>query len=82
MKNDLHFFNNHPANQSVDFRRFCEIALVGLKTHYIGVIATALPQWCTSWSPKLLPPVQAPVVHPRGITYLLADGLFGVQTPT
>ena len=25
--------NRHPANWSVDFRLFCEIALVGLKTH-------------------------------------------------
>ena len=25
--------NSHPANWSVDFRRFCEIALVGLKIH-------------------------------------------------
>ena len=54
--------NSHPVNRSVDFRRFCEIALKGLKTHYLGVVATALPQWCTSWSPKLMPPVQAPGV--------------------
>ena len=31
--------NSHPANWSVDFRRFCEIALVGLKSHKIGVAA-------------------------------------------
>ena len=74
--------NSHPVNRSVDFRRFCEIALMGLKTHYIGVDATALAQWCTSWSPKLMPLVQAPGIHPKGITYLLADGLLEVRTPT
>ena len=73
--------NSHPVNRSVDFCRFCEIALVGLKTHIIGVAATALAQWCTSWSPKLMPLVQTPGVHPRGITYLLAAGLIGVRTP-
>ena len=70
--------NSHPVNRSVDFRQFCEIALVGLKTHKIGVVATALAQWCTSWSPQLTPLVQTPGVHPRGITYLLAGGLYGV----
>ena len=78
----MYLLNSHPANWSVDFRRFCEIALVVVKTHYIDVAATALAQWCTSWSQKLMPLVQAPVVYPRGITYLLADGLFGVRTPT
>ena len=70
--------NSHPVNWYVDFRRFCGIALVGLKTHKIGSAATALAQWCTSWSPKLLPLVQTPGVQPRGITYLLVDGLLGV----
>ena len=73
-------FNSHWANWSVDFRQFCEIALVGLKTHYIGVAATVLPQWCTSWSPKLQPLVGTPGAQPRGITYLSADGLTGVRT--
>ena len=64
----------------MDFRRFCEIALEGLKTHKIGSAATALAQLCTSWSPKLLPLVQTlRGVHARGITYLLADGLLGVR---
>ena len=83
MQKTLNIFiaiNSHPVNWSVDFRRFCEIALAGLKTHYIGSAATALAQWCTSWSPKLLPLVRTPGVHPRGITYLLVDGLLGVQT--
>ena len=40
----------------------------------------ALAQWCTSWSPKLMPMVQTPGVQPRGITYLLADGVLGVRT--
>ena len=38
------YVNSHPANWSVDFRRFCEIALMGLKTHYSGEAATALAQ--------------------------------------
>ena len=54
---------------------------MGLKTHYSGVAATALPHWCTSWSLKMIPLVQTPGVNPRGITYLLADGFFGVRTP-
>ena len=36
--------NSHPANWSVDFRRFCEIAQMGLESHYSGVAATALAQ--------------------------------------
>ena len=77
---DSPLLNSHPVNWSVDFRRFCEIALVGLKTHEIDVAATALPQWCTSWSPELMSLVRTPGVQPRGITYLLADGLLGVRT--
>ena len=34
-------FNGHPVNWSADFRQFCELALVGLKTHEIGSAATA-----------------------------------------
>ena len=75
----FHGVNSHPVNWFVDFCQFCEIALVGLKTHKIGSAATALAQWCTSWSPKLLPLVRTPGVHPRGITYLLVDGLLGVR---
>ena len=73
--------NSHPVNWFVVFHQFCEIALEleGLKTHKIGSAATALAQWCTSWSPKLLPLVRTPGVHPRGITYLLVDGLLGVR---
>ena len=65
----------------MDFRRLFELALVALKTHEIGSAATALAQWCTSWSPKLLTLVQTPVVHSRGIPYLLGDGLLGVRAP-
>ena len=53
---------------------------MGLKIHMIGVAATALPQWCTSWSPELMSLVRTPGVQPRGITYLLADGVLGVRT--
>ena len=53
---------------------------MGLKTHKISSAATALAQWCTSCSPKLLPLVQTPGLHPRGIIYLLVDGLLGVRT--
>ena len=49
------------------------------KTHEISSAATALAQWCTSWSPNLLPLVKTPGVHPRGITYLLDDALLEVQ---
>ena len=54
---------------------------MGLKTYEIGSAATALPQQCISWSPKLVPLIQTPGVHPRGIMYLVVDGLLGVQTP-
>ena len=52
---------------------------MGLKTHKIGSAATTSAQWCTSWSPKWLPLVQILGVHPRGITYLLDDGLLEVR---
>ena len=57
--------------------------LVGLKTHKIGGAATALTltQWCTSWLPKLLPLVETPGLHPRGIMCLLGDALLGVRAP-
>ena len=72
-------FNSHPVNWSVDVWRFGELALVGLKTHKFGSAATALAQWCTSWSPTLLTLVQTPSIHPRGITCLLDDARLGVQ---
>ena len=53
---------------------------MGLKTHEIGVAVKALAEWCPSWSPIMMPMVQTPGVQPRGITYLLADGLLGVRT--
>ena len=40
--------NSHPVNWSVLFSQFCDRACVGLKTHEIGGVATALAQWCTS----------------------------------
>ena len=53
---------------------------MGLETHEIGRPgATALAQWSTSWSPKMLPLVQTRGVHPRGIACLLDGVLLGVQ---
>ena len=52
-----------------------------LRTHKIDRPAKALAQWCTSWSPNLMPLVQTPGTNPRGIMCLLDSVLVRVQAP-